>query len=114
MSLPNGVPTQLFIGGKWRDGSGGSFDVLDPSTGDAICAVPRAGADDVVAAVDAAADALPDWAATAPRERAEVLRRTYELMIERKEDLAYLMSLEMGKSLTDARGEATYAAEFFR
>jgi len=114
MSLPNGVPTQLFIGGKWRDGSGGSFEVLNPSTGDAICEVARAGEDDVAAAVGAAADALPDWSATAPRERGEVLRRTFELMIERKEELAHLMSLEMGKSLTDARGEATYAAEFFR
>ena len=114
MSLPNGVPTQLFIGGKWQDGSGGAFDVLDPSTGEPICQVARAGADDVAAAVDAAADALPGWSATPPRERGEVLRRTFELMVQRKEELAHLMSLEMGKSLTDARGEATYAAEFFR
>jgi succinate-semialdehyde dehydrogenase/glutarate-semialdehyde dehydrogenase len=114
MTLPAGVPTQQFVGGKWRDGSQGSFDVLNPSTGEVITAVPRAGADDVTAAVAAAADALPDWAAAAPRERGEVLRRAFELMIERKEDIAYLMSLEMGKSLTDARGEVVYAAEFFR
>jgi succinate-semialdehyde dehydrogenase/glutarate-semialdehyde dehydrogenase len=68
----------------------------------------------VANAIDAAADALPKWAATPPRERAEVLRKAFELMIEHKEDLAYLMALEMGKSLTDARGEAVYAAEFFR
>ncbi|HKC27359.1 MAG TPA: NAD-dependent succinate-semialdehyde dehydrogenase [Jatrophihabitans sp.] len=114
MTLPAGTPTQQFIAGEWRDGSKGSFDVLNPATGEPICQVPRAGADDVAAAVDAAATALPSWSSTAPRERAEVLRRTFELMIERKEELAYLMSLEMGKSLTDARGEATYAAEFFR
>jgi succinate-semialdehyde dehydrogenase/glutarate-semialdehyde dehydrogenase len=114
MTLPAGTPTQQFIGGQWRAGSKGTFDVLDPATGAAICAVPRAGADDVAAAIDAAAEAQPAWAATPPRERAEVLRRTFELMIERKEELAYLMALEMGKSLTDARGEAVYAAEFFR
>jgi succinate-semialdehyde dehydrogenase/glutarate-semialdehyde dehydrogenase len=114
MTLPAGVPTQQFLGGKWVDGSAGSFEVLNPSTGAAICSVPRAGADDVTAAVSAAADALPAWAATAPRERAEVLRRAFELMVARKDDLAYLMSLEMGKSLTDARGEVAYAAEFFR
>jgi succinate-semialdehyde dehydrogenase / glutarate-semialdehyde dehydrogenase len=114
MTLPAGTPTQLFIGGKWRDGSKGSFEVLNPSTGEAICSVARAGEDDIDAAISAAADAQPDWAATAPRERAEVLRRTFEAMIARKEELAFLMSLEMGKSLTDARGEAVYAAEFFR
>ena len=114
MTLPAGTPTQQFVGGEWRDGSKGNFDVLDPSTGEAICSVPRAGADDVAAAIDAAATAQSEWAATPPRERAEVLRKTFELMIAGKEELAYLMSLEMGKSLTDARGEVAYAAEFFR
>jgi succinate-semialdehyde dehydrogenase/glutarate-semialdehyde dehydrogenase len=114
MTLPTGTPNQQFIGGEWRDGSQGSFDVLNPSTGEVICSVPRAGSDDVAAAVSAAAAAQPDWAATAPRERGEVLREAFELMISRKEELAYLMSLEMGKSLTDARGEVAYAAEFFR
>jgi succinate-semialdehyde dehydrogenase/glutarate-semialdehyde dehydrogenase len=114
MSLPAGTPTQLFVGGKWIDGGGGSFDVLDPSTGQVLCQVPKASADDVRAAVSAAADAQPGWAAAPPRERSEVLRRTFELMTSRKEELAHLMSLEMGKSLTDSRGEATYAAEFFR
>jgi succinate-semialdehyde dehydrogenase/glutarate-semialdehyde dehydrogenase len=114
MTLPSGVPSQQFVGGQWRGGSQGTFDVLDPSTGKVICAVPRAGADDVAAAVSAAADALPAWAATAPRERGEVLRKTFELMIAAKEELAHLMSLEMGKSITDARGEVVYAAEFFR
>jgi succinate-semialdehyde dehydrogenase/glutarate-semialdehyde dehydrogenase len=104
----------MFVNGKWTGGSAGSFAVLDPSTGAEIASVPRAGADDVTAAVSAAAAAQPDWAATAPRERSEVLRRTFELMLAHKEDLAFLMSLEMGKSLTDARGEVGYAAEFFR
>jgi succinate-semialdehyde dehydrogenase/glutarate-semialdehyde dehydrogenase len=104
----------MYVDGKWCDGSAGSFDVLDPSTGEALCSVPRAGADDVTRAVDAAAAAQPDWAGTPSRERGEVLRRTFELMTQRKEDLAFLMSLEMGKSLTDSRGEATYSAEFFR
>jgi succinate-semialdehyde dehydrogenase/glutarate-semialdehyde dehydrogenase len=114
MTLPADVPTRQFVGGEWRAGSQGSFAVLNPSTGEVICEVPRAGADDVQAAVSAAAAAQPDWAATAPRDRGEVLRKAFELMIERKEDIAYLMSLEMGKSLTDARGEVVYAAEFFR
>jgi succinate-semialdehyde dehydrogenase / glutarate-semialdehyde dehydrogenase len=114
MTLPTGTPTQLFIDGTWRDGSHGGFPVLDPATGEPLCEVPRAGTDDLHAALAAAAAAQPEWAATAPRTRAEALRKTFDLMTERSEDLAYLMSLEMGKSLTDARGEATYAAEFFR
>jgi succinate-semialdehyde dehydrogenase / glutarate-semialdehyde dehydrogenase len=114
MSVPAGVPTELFIGGKWVGGSGGSFAVLDPSTGSAIAEVPRAGLDDLDQALAAAAAAQPEWAATAPRERAEVLRRTFEAMLSRREEIAFLMSLEMGKSLSDARGEVAYAAEFFR
>jgi succinate-semialdehyde dehydrogenase/glutarate-semialdehyde dehydrogenase len=112
--VPTGTPTDLFVGGKWTSGEQGEFAVLNPSTGDEIARVARAGQSDVARAVDAAAAALPGWSATAPRERAEVLRRMFELMIDRREDLAYLMSLEMGKSLADARGEVTYAAEFFR
>ena len=114
MTIPTATPTEMFIDGKWGGGSQGSFAVLDPSTGDAIAEVPRAGLDDLDRAIAAAAAAGPEWAATAPRERAEVLRRTFELMIARREELAFLMSLEMGKSLTDARGEVAYAAEFFR
>ncbi|WP_375485790.1 NAD-dependent succinate-semialdehyde dehydrogenase [uncultured Jatrophihabitans sp.] len=113
-ALPDKTPTQLFIGGEWRDGSDGTFDVLDPSTGELVAAVANAGPDDMAAAITAAADAQPDWAARPPRERGEVLRKAWQLMIERAEDLAFLMSLEMGKSLTDSRGEVTYAAEFFR
>ncbi|GAB2475168.1 NAD-dependent succinate-semialdehyde dehydrogenase [Jatrophihabitans fulvus] len=112
--LPEGTPTQLYIGGDWRDGAEGTFDVLDPSTGSVIAAVAKASSTDVDAAIDAAAAAQPQWAAKAPRERGEVLRKAFELMVARSDELAYLMSLEMGKSLTDARGEVTYAAEFFR
>ncbi|TAM85971.1 MAG: NAD-dependent succinate-semialdehyde dehydrogenase [Jatrophihabitans sp.] len=114
MTLPDAVPTRLFIGGDWCDGGDGAFAVLDPSTGEQICEVARAAARDVSAAISAAADAQPAWAATAPRERGEVLRAAFELMRSRSEELAYLMSLEMGKSPADARGEVAYAAEFFR
>jgi succinate-semialdehyde dehydrogenase/glutarate-semialdehyde dehydrogenase len=114
VALPTGTPTEMFVDGKWTGGSAGSFAVLDPSTGAQIASVPRAGADDVSRAVGAAAAAQPDWAAAAPRERSDVLRRAFELMLERRDELALLMSLEMGKSLTDARGEVSYAAEFFR
>ncbi len=114
MSLPAGTPTELFVDGKWVAGSDGTLPVLDPSTGDVIVDVARAGSDDVARAVEAAAGALPGWAATAPRERGEVLRKAFELMISRREEIAYVMSLEMGKSLTDSRAEVTYAAEFFR
>ena len=114
MTLPSGTATEMYVDGKWTPGSAGTFDVLDPSTGGVLAAVPQAGADDVTAAVSAAAAALPNWAAAPPRERSEVLRKAFELMIERKEEIAFLMSLEMGKSLTDARGEVVYAAEFFR
>ena len=105
----------MLIDGKWGGGSAGSFEVLNPSTGEVITSVPRAGLDDLDRALAAAQAAGPGWAATAPRERAEVLRATFEAMISRQEEeIAYLMSLEMGKSLTDARGEVAYAAEFFR
>jgi succinate-semialdehyde dehydrogenase / glutarate-semialdehyde dehydrogenase len=114
MTLPAGVPTELFIDGKWSGGSAGSFSVLDPSSGRVITDVARAGADDLDRAVTAAAAAFPGWAATAPRERAEVLRRGFELMIERRDDVAALMSFEMGKTMADARAEAGYAADFFR
>jgi succinate-semialdehyde dehydrogenase/glutarate-semialdehyde dehydrogenase len=114
MTLPAGVPTELFVDGKWVAGSDGTLPVLDPSTGEVITEVARAGADDVARAVEAAGGAQPGWAATAPRERGEVLRKAFELMISRREEIAHVMSLEMGKSLTDSRAEVTYAAEFFR
>jgi succinate-semialdehyde dehydrogenase/glutarate-semialdehyde dehydrogenase len=109
------METDLFIGGKWVPSSSGErFDVLDPATGDVIAAVADGDVQSATAAVDAAASALPGWAATAPRARSEVLRRAFELMTERADDLAKLISLENGKALVDAKGEVTYAAEFFR
>jgi succinate-semialdehyde dehydrogenase/glutarate-semialdehyde dehydrogenase len=109
------VPTALFIGGKWQAGSTGrQIDVIDPSTGNVITAVADASLEDGLDAVRVAHAAGPAWAATAPRKRSEILRRCFELMIERKDMLAELISLENGKALNDARGEVAYAAEFFR
>jgi succinate-semialdehyde dehydrogenase/glutarate-semialdehyde dehydrogenase len=109
------VPTDLFIGGTWRAASdGGRFDVTDPATGDVIAQVADGSVEDGLAAVAAAAQAGPAWAATAPRQRAEILRRAWELMTERADEIATLISLENGKALVDAKGETMYAAEFFR
>jgi len=109
------APTDLFLGGKWVPASsGGRFDVHDPSTGNVIASVADGTVEDAIAAVDAADAAAADWAATAPRQRAEILRRAFELMTARKGELARLISLENGKALTDAAGEVAYAAEFFR
>jgi succinate-semialdehyde dehydrogenase/glutarate-semialdehyde dehydrogenase len=109
------VDKELFIGGKWVPASGGkTFAVNDPSTGEPLCEVADASPDDGVAALDAAVAAQADWAAVAPRERGEILRRAYELLIKRSDELALLMTLEMGKPLAESKGEITYAAEFFR
>ena len=109
------VPSQLLVGGRWVDASDGrTFEVDDPATGAVIAVVADGSVEDGLAAVSAAHEALPGWAATAPRQRAEVLRRTFDLMTERTEELARLIVRENGKALPDARGEVTYAAEFFR
>jgi succinate-semialdehyde dehydrogenase/glutarate-semialdehyde dehydrogenase len=111
------IPVQigLYIDGAWRAASDGAeIEVLDPANEEAIASVASASIEDGLAAVEAAHRALPAWSATAPRRRAEVLRNAFELMIARAEDLAKLMSQENGKALKDARGEAAYAAEFFR
>lgn len=109
------VPTDLYIGGKWRPGTTGNrIDVVDPSTGTVIAKVADASIEDALEAVKVAHEAGPAWAATPPRVRSEILRKCFELMIERKEMLAELISLENGKALPDARGEVAYAAEFFR
>jgi succinate-semialdehyde dehydrogenase/glutarate-semialdehyde dehydrogenase len=112
---PASIPTDLWIGGQWRDGgTGNRLEVINPSTGKAISSVADASVDDAMAAVAAAHEAGPGWAATAPRKRSDILRRCFELMIERKQMLAELISLENGKALPDAEGEVAYAAEFFR
>ncbi len=109
------VPRQLLIAGNWQDASsGGTVEVINPSDASAITGIADADVEDGLAAVDAAAAALPEWAATPPRRRAEILRRCFELMTERSEQIAHLISLENGKALADARGEVAYAAEFFR
>lgn len=110
-----GAPTELIIGGQRRPASDrSSFNVLDPATGKPLATVANGTVDDAAACVDAAAAAAAAWAGTPPRARGELLRRTYELMVERADDLALLISAENGKALPDARGEVLYSAEFFR
>ena len=109
------VPNQLLIGGEWRDGSeGATFGVEDPSTGDTLCQVADGTPDDAMAALDAAHAQQADWAATSPNERGEVLWRAFEMLNERADDLALLMTLEMGKPVAESKAEIIYAAEFFR
>lgn len=109
------VPTGLLINGEWRPAEGGkTVKVSDPATGEVIHEIADATAEDGVAAMDAAAEAFPSWAATPDRERAEILRRAFDLLQERKEDISLLMTLEMGKPLAEARGEVAYGGEFLR
>ena len=109
------VRTGLFLQGEWRDAeAGATFDVEDPSTGQILTQVADAGVSDGAAALDAAVQTQTEWAATAPRERGEILRRAFELITERADDLALLMTLEMGKPLKESKAEIAYGAEFFR
>jgi succinate-semialdehyde dehydrogenase / glutarate-semialdehyde dehydrogenase len=109
------VSTGLLIDGEWRDSSDGSrIDVEDPATGQVLTSVADATVEDGVAALDAACAAQAEWAVTAPRERGELLRSAFELVNERAEEFALLMTLEMGKPLAQSRGEVTYGNEFFR
>jgi len=109
------VPKGIYVAGEWRDASGGGgFWVEDPGTGKRLCQVADGQAEDAASALDAAVDAQTEWAATPPRERGEILRRAWQLMTDRVDDLAMLMTLEMGKSLAESRTEVTYAAEFLR
>ncbi|MFL5819941.1 MAG: NAD-dependent succinate-semialdehyde dehydrogenase [Solirubrobacteraceae bacterium] len=109
------VPKQLYVAGEWRDaGEGGTLAVEDPSTGEALCEVADARPDDAQAALDAAVDGQGEWAAHPPRERGEILRRAFESLTERADELALLMTLEMGKPVAESKAEIAYAAEFFR
>ncbi|MEA2954133.1 MAG: succinate-semialdehyde dehydrogenase / glutarate-semialdehyde dehydrogenase [Alphaproteobacteria bacterium] len=109
------VPTDLWIGGQWHKSSDNQrFDVIDPATEKKIASVASATVDDAMAAVDAASEAFAPWAAKKPRERAEILRKSYDLMMRDAERLAKLITIENGKALSDSRGEVAYAAEFFR
>ncbi len=110
----DGVEKRLYIGGGWRDATGGgTLTVEDPATGEALAEVADAQVEDARAALDAACAAQAEWAATAPRRRGEILMRAYELMNERVDDLALLMTLEMGKAVAESRTEVLYAADFF-
>ena len=110
-----GVEKRLYIGGEWRDaGGGGTLAVEDPSTGEAICEVADGTPEDAMAALGAAADKQKEWAETPPTERGEILWRAFEALNDRADELALLMTLEMGKPVAESKSEIVYAAEFFR
>jgi succinate-semialdehyde dehydrogenase / glutarate-semialdehyde dehydrogenase len=112
-SVVEAVHAQLLIGGKWRDATGGgTLPVEDPSTGETLVEVADATVEDAKAALDAACAAQADWAKTAPRERGEILRRAYEALVANADDLATLMTLEMGKPVAESKAEVLYAADF--
>ena len=108
------VNGRLFIGGEWVDGEQGTIDVRDPATGEVIKQIANGSVDDGVRALDAAVAAQEEWGRTPARVRAEILRKTFDLLQERKEEFALLMTVEMGKPLAEARGEVAYGGEFLR
>jgi succinate-semialdehyde dehydrogenase / glutarate-semialdehyde dehydrogenase len=109
------VPNQLFIGGEWRDAAGGAtLAVEDPATGESLVEVADATPEDATAALDACVAVQSEWAAHPPRERGEILRRAFEQLVARADELALVMTLEMGKPVAESKAEITYAAEFFR
>ena len=114
-ALLESVPDGLFIGGEWSPAiSGSTLDVHDPATGDVIRTIADAAVEDGSAALDAAVNAAEAWAKTPPRERGEILRRTFDLVRERHDEVALLMTLEMGKPLAESKAEVTYGGEFLR
>jgi succinate-semialdehyde dehydrogenase / glutarate-semialdehyde dehydrogenase len=109
------VEKQLYIGGEWRDASGGeTLEVLDPATEEPLCEVADGTPEDAMAALDAAVETQPEWAAAPPNERAGILWKAFELLVERADELALLMTLEMGKPIAESRAEIIYGADFFR
>jgi succinate-semialdehyde dehydrogenase/glutarate-semialdehyde dehydrogenase len=112
-SALDSVPTQLLIGGEWRDAAS-TFSVEDPATGESIAEVADATPDDAKAALDACVAVQDEWAAHPPRERGEILRRAFEAITARADELALIMTLEMGKPVAESKAEVTYAAEFLR
>lgn len=112
-ALLKSVPTGLWIGGEEREAKS-SFNVLDPSDDKVLVAVGDATAEDAIAALDAASAVQDEWAATPARKRGEILRSVFETITERADDIAALMTLEMGKVVAESKGEVTYGAEFFR
>ncbi len=114
-TLLDSVPDGLFIGGEWRSAaSGATLNVYDPATGELVKTIANGGVEDGAAAMDAAVDAAPAWAKTPPRERAEILRRAFDLIQERQDQGALLMTLEMGKPLAESKAEVKYGSEFLR
>jgi len=108
------VPKQLYIGGEWVDGANGTLEVEDPATGETLVEVADATPEQALAALGSAHDHQKEWQATPPRERGEILRSAFDAIIERADDLALLMTLEMGKSVAESKAEVTYAADFLR
>jgi succinate-semialdehyde dehydrogenase/glutarate-semialdehyde dehydrogenase len=113
-TVVDAVPHQLYIGGEWRDGAAGTIPVEDPATGETLCEVADASSTDADAALQAAHDTFQDFRNMAPRDRGDILRRAYDLIMERQDDLALLMTLEMGKPVAESKAEIIYAANFFR
>ena len=114
-TLLESVPDGLFIGGEWRSAaSGATLNVYDPATGELVKTIANGGVEDGAAAMDAAVDAAPAWAKMPPRERAEILRRAFDLIQERQDQVALLMTLEMGKPLAESKAEVKYGSEFLR
>src|SRR4051794_10135359 len=108
------VPKQLYVGGEWRDGAKGTLGVEDPSTGETLCEVADASEDDARSALDAAVAAGPEFPQPPPRERGEILRRAFEAIVSHVDELALLMTLEMGKPLAESKAEISYGSEFLR
>jgi succinate-semialdehyde dehydrogenase / glutarate-semialdehyde dehydrogenase len=109
------VGKQLFIGGEWREASGGAtLEVIDPATEEPLCEVADATPEDAMTALDAAVEKQAEWAATPPNDRAGILWKAFELLMERADELALLMTLEMGKPVAESKAEIVYAADFFR
>ena len=115
VGLPADLPTGLLINGEWTDADdGATVAVIDPATGEELTSIADAAPADAVAALDAASAAGPAWAATPPRQRAEILRKAFDEVTRRKDEFAGVMTLEMGKPLAEAYGEVTYGSEFLR
>src|SRR5215211_1397907 len=109
------VPNKLYIGGEWRDASGGAtLGVIDPATEEVLCEVADGTPEDAMEALDAAVETQQEWGDSAPNDRAGVLWKAFELLVERTDDLATLMTLEMGKPVAESKAEIVYAADFFR
>ncbi len=114
-SVIDGVEKRLLIGGEWRDASGGeTFAIEDPSNGQTLCEIADATPEDAQAAMDAAAGAQAEWGASAPNDRSEILHDAFQAMADNAEELALLMTLEMGKTIAESKAEIAYASEFFR